>query len=194
MITLFLTALAVLCVAPSSAPLFPQGKPPRSPWEFFPNDPEIELVTRYLESRHIPIGGYMSLTIVFTFADPTDTTALLNGYQRLFGVNLRLRGPDGGVVLPFARVSAEGAGMRISDALRKAWACDSMLARAVRQAVADGEVRNSDRVVACTYLLRPWLTAKYRRTELLQGDLVVKRNGQPVKTVLRYENGQTATR
>ena len=179
-------------VGASFVPPLAQGKLTDAPLVFGNVDPEIDLVRRYLDSRHVHYSMSMGLTVGFFldgFGRHPVPGALLNGYERQFGVNLRLRGPGMMVVVPFARVSTEGAGMRISAALRNVWARDSMLWRAVRQAVARGQVHNSDHVVACTYILRPWLSARYRRTEVLQGALRVKRKGHSVSALLLYENG-----
>ena len=150
---------------------------------------DLPLAERFLRSRHVKfvvagnLGGHI---VIIEDKQHVDVSSLLAAFKEEFGVDLRGR-KDGAVVLPFPRTTAPGAFLTVEEALSQSWAPGSLLVRAVRKACKLGLITTSDRIVSCTYLLRPWLTDDLRLTECLQGDMTVQRGANQVTAWLRSE-------
>jgi len=195
MLTSILLAVVIGRLPPALPPPSTQaGARQEQGFSFGNADPEIVLVQRFLTRRHVRFfcAGSLGVAVVLPGlgGTPPDVDALAGDYKREFGVDPRLKGPDGFTALPFAKVEAPGAHTSVSEALAKSWAPGSMLSRAVRQACDHDGITGQDRIVTCTYVVRPWLSSLLQSTECLQGRLVVERGVKRIDVRLYYEDGR----
>jgi hypothetical protein len=135
------------------------------------NYEDSELVTRFAGSE-----GIRSLTSIsrfdemYLFCSPLSADKMLSDFRKALGFQPRF-GPTGGPYSgpPFPRLALNVDSPGSPARFWRRFHVGGLLPMAYRELISNHSISARDRISACNYVLRPWITEDLSRTECVEG-------------------------
>ena len=151
---------------------------------------EVQLLQRYADmtGHKGRIGFVMSLGVTPLFeGTDAETKALLNSFNVEYGVDFLHQIKNGWLKLPFPKFKVVTNGKTTLGMFVGKCSSTSLVGRALTDAIHSRQVTLKASMVSLSYIIRPWISDKLTRTELLHGTLVVRSpKGQVRDVYLMY--------
>jgi hypothetical protein len=151
---------------------------------------EMQLLERYADMKG-PKGRIWF--VMSTFVSPmfnctkSEKKALLDSFKLEYGVDFQRKTKDGRLDMPFPKFKVVTDGKTTLGEFIAQCSSDSLTRRALSDAVHNRLVTSKASMVSLSYVVRPWISDKLKRTELLSGTLVVRSpKGQVRDVYLMY--------